>query len=111
MKESIYQANLIKELKAQGVLVFKIHGNSYQQTGIPDLVCCYHGLFLAIEVKNERGKLSDIQVYRLKEIQDHGGTAEVCKPIEAPLRDVVRELLEKTVTNFQKMPENSLHKH
>lgn len=30
---------------------FKVHGGPFQRVGIPDIVGCYHGRFVAIEVK------------------------------------------------------------
>jgi hypothetical protein len=32
-------------------VVIKIHGGAYQQAGLPDLICCIEGKFVAIEVK------------------------------------------------------------
>ena len=54
----------IKEyIKNCGGLCYKIHGGDlYQETGIPDLLCCWGGLFFGIEVKDPGGKPSAIQL-------------------------------------------------
>lgn len=33
----------------------KVHGGPYQDKGTPDLLACYKGFFVAIEVKTPRG--------------------------------------------------------
>lgn len=33
----------------------KVHGGPYQDKGTPDLLACYKGVFIAIEVKTPRG--------------------------------------------------------
>jgi VRR-NUC domain len=67
MKEQQVQAKKIKELEAQGYYVIKL--TMTNKNGIPDL--------LFIEVKATNGKLSKLQEYRLKELQNHGVKVEV----------------------------------
>lgn len=61
MKKSYYVARDEKSIeddikayvKSCGGLCYKIHGGDlYQETGIPDLLCCIHGIFVGIEVKD-----------------------------------------------------------
>lgn len=68
--------NSIKEyIKKHGGLCYKIHGGDlYQETGIPDLLCCWNGLFFGIEVKDPNGKPSAIQLAqgaRIKKAKGH----------------------------------------
>lgn len=68
--------NEIKEyITSLGGLCYKIHGGDiYQETGIPDLLCCWGGLFFGIEVKDPQGKPSAIQLAqgaRIKKAQGH----------------------------------------
>lgn len=53
----------------------KIHGGPYQDPGTPDLLVCYLGVFLAIEVKTPRGVASDEQLAVQDAIIDAGGRA------------------------------------
>lgn len=67
--------NEIKEyIKSCGGLCYKIHGGDpYQETGIPDLLCCWGGLFFGIEVKDPGGKPSAIQLAQGVRIQKAKG--------------------------------------
>ena len=52
----------------------------FTKDGIPDLLVCYCGLFLGIELKAPRGHPSDLQWYHLKEIDNAGGIAILLYP-------------------------------
>ena len=61
-------------ITSQGGLCYKIHGGDlYQETGIPDLLCCWSGLFFGIEVKDPQGKPSAIQLAQGARIKKAGG--------------------------------------
>ena len=66
-------------LASKGAYCEKIFGGGYQSSGIPDILCCYKGLFIAIEVKSPTGKgrASDIQKLKIKKIRESGGIAFV----------------------------------
>lgn len=51
-----------------------------QRLVYPDILFCYKGLYIALEVKKENGKISDIQQYNIKEIRESGGHAYCIKP-------------------------------
>lgn len=78
--------NSIKEyISNLGGLCYKIHGGDlYQETGIPDLLCCIKGLFFGIEVKDPGGKASAIQLAQGARIKKAGGHFLIAKS----LRDV-----------------------
>ena len=48
--------------------------------GIPDLIICLKGKFIAIELKNEEGKPSELQLYNIDKIKQSGGQAFVLRP-------------------------------
>lgn len=80
MKESELQAKIIKHYEAKGYLVIKIIQSS--KNGIPDLLLIkedVHPFF--IEVKTEQGKLSDLQKYRIKQLEKYGCKTEVLNKI------------------------------
>lgn len=62
-------------IKERGGLCYKIHGGDlYQENGIPDLLCCWGGLFFGIEVKDPQGKPSAMQLAqgaRIKKAHGH----------------------------------------
>ena len=48
--------------------------------GTPDILACVNGVFVAIELKTETGKLEELQEYNLRKIQDARGIAFVIIP-------------------------------
>ncbi len=47
---------------------FKVHGHGMQKPGVPDLVICYKGIFIAPEVKVPGNGPSRIQTHVMGEI-------------------------------------------
>lgn len=60
-----------------GVYIANIHQSMYSHKGIPDLLVCYKGLFIGIEVKTETGRTSKLQNIELKKIEDADGITMV----------------------------------
>lgn len=68
-----------KLLKAYGIWYYMPVQNGMGVVGIPDFICCYNGLMLAIETKapGKRKDLSPNQENRIAEIRAAGGTVLV----------------------------------
>jgi Holliday junction resolvase len=79
--ESTYQRKLKRYFEREGWLVIKVIRATVN--GYPDLMLL-HPLrpTIFIEVKSEKGILSKVQEYRIKELQEKGFTAMVTKPSE-----------------------------
>lgn len=75
MLESVYQKKVIAKYEKDGWYVIKLIKTN--KNGIPDLICIKPNDVLFIEVKNERGKLSLLQKYRIKELNELGFKAIV----------------------------------
>lgn len=58
---------------------FKVLGGAFSLAGIPDLVGCIDGRFVALEVKTDKGKPSKIQLYIIECIKNAGGIAGVVR--------------------------------
>ena len=54
MSEKAFQTKIIKALKERGAFVFKHEGHFVG--GIPDLIGCYNGWFVAMEVKKSESE-------------------------------------------------------
>jgi hypothetical protein len=54
---------------------FKEHGGMYGRAGLPDIMVCYRGRFVAFEVKTATGRLTKLQEATLRDINDAGGCA------------------------------------
>lgn len=51
----------------------KIWGGGFQKSGIPDLICCVSGMFMAVEVKASTGRPSELQRLNIERIRDSIG--------------------------------------
>jgi len=81
MTEAEFQKQVQEFLRRQGVWYVKYWGGGrFTKAGIPDLLCCVNGRFVAIELKTETGKASKLQEYHIKKIQESGGQAIVLRP-------------------------------
>lgn len=54
---------------------WKEHGGMYGTAGIPDIICCFNGRFIAFEVKTEKGKLTKLQEITIHKIKEAKGQA------------------------------------
>ena len=77
MLERDIVAGIRKYLHSLGEDVFfwKEHGGPYGTNGVPDIICCYKGRFLGLEVKRPGGKLTELQKRTLDRINTAGGIA------------------------------------
>ena len=81
-EEKNFENKVKKFLKSKNIWYVKYFGNAYSTPGIPDLICCINGLFVAIEIKSEKGKVSMLQDYNIEKIKENGGIAFVLRPSE-----------------------------
>lgn len=75
--EGRVKAAVRKVLDAEGVYYFMPAANGFGRAGIPDIICCVKGGFLAIELKAGKGKTTALQDREITAINDHGGYAMV----------------------------------
>lgn len=72
--EKNFENRLKKHLKEKGCWFIKYWaGAAFTKEGIPDLLVCCDGRFIAIEVKSLKGEPSILQLYNLKKIDESGG--------------------------------------
>ena len=64
----------------QKVWYVKFFANNYTKAGVPDLLACINGHFVAIEVKASKGRPSALQLFNIEAIRQAGGTAMVLYP-------------------------------
>jgi len=76
MTENQIQLKRIKQLEKQGYYVIKLTVTN--KNGIPDLIAIPKDSdVLFSEIKKPRGKVSAIQQYRIKQLNDHGIKTEI----------------------------------
>lgn len=94
MNEGTLTRKMKQYLQSQGAYTENIWGGGYQASGIPDLIACYKGVFLGLEVKLDYNKPSEIQKVKIKMINDAGGIGRVVYSIDE-VKEVLREVDER----------------
>lgn len=54
---------------------WKEHGGLYGTAGLPDIICCINGRFIAFEVKTPSGRLTKLQEITIQRIKIAKGEA------------------------------------
>jgi len=76
MTESKIQAKRIKQLEAEGFYVLKLMKTN--KNGIPDLIAIPKDApVLFSEIKTKKGRVSELQKYRIEELKKHGLDTEI----------------------------------
>jgi len=81
MKEADIQAKILKYINSldEGWATKVIKANT---AGVPDILACIKGHFVAIEVKTKYGRVSELQKIKLNQIRDAKGSAIVARDIK-----------------------------
>ena len=82
MREKQIENSIKKYLASKGVWYIKHFANKFTKVGVPDILACWQGKFVAIEVKTPVGVLSELQKYNLIAIQKAGGISLVARSLE-----------------------------
>ena len=89
-------ADILAFLRDQpNIFCWKEHGDMYSTGGIPDIICCIQGRFVAFEVKTLTGKASGLQKATIRKIQAAGGTACIVRSVYE-VQDVLEVLMEES---------------
>lgn len=89
--------NEIKKVLASlgsDIFFWKEHGGPYGTSGVPDIICCYKGHFLGLEVKLPTGRLTELQKWAIRKINEAGGIAcrvESVEDVKRVIEQVDRE--------------------
>ena len=67
-------------LEDEGCWFVKFFANAYTKSGIPDILCCCNGYFVAVEVKASNGKPSELQKMNVRKINEINGFAVILYP-------------------------------
>ena len=78
--EKTFENKVKLYLKQKGAYFIKTHGDRFSKVGVPDLIVCYKGLFIGIELKAPNGKPSELQLYNLREIEKSRGISYLLYP-------------------------------
>jgi hypothetical protein len=90
-KEKAITAAIMRELKTvPDCFCWKQHGGIHSTAGLPDIICCIGGRFVAFEVKTPHGKLTKLQESTIRKIKDAKGEAYKVTSLQE-----VKEILSK----------------
>ena len=78
--EKNFENKIKAYLKSIGAYFIKTHGDRFSKVGTPDIIACIKGKFVAIEVKAENGKPSELQRYHIQQINNAGGYSVILYP-------------------------------
>lgn len=91
MREKNIENKIKTYLKSIGAYCVKYHGNKFSQVGVADLLVCYKGRFLAIEIKNEIGKTSPLQEENILMVKRAGGISFVARSVEE-VKEIIKDI-------------------
>lgn len=90
--EKIVKDHVVAALKDAGVYYFFPATHGFGRSGVPDIVACVNGRFLAIECKAGANKPTALQVREIEAIRSSNGIAVV---VNEQNWDMVPDLLRK----------------
>jgi len=81
-------ASIRKYLNLVGIFHWKNWGGPMSTQGIPDILGCWKGRMIGIEVKTSKGRLNEKQKAFIERINEEGGLAFVAQSVD----DVIKNL-------------------
>ena len=81
--EKRVKAIVTKQLKEIGAYYFYPMSGGFGKSGVPDIICCYRGRFVAIECKAGNNKTTALQDKNIEDIIKQGGIALIVNEANA----------------------------
>ena len=93
---TVKEAELITAIKkylasVPDTFAWKEHGGQYGTAGIPDIIVCHRGHFIALEAKVGKNQPTKLQAVTIEQIRKAGGTAAVVRSV-ADVKTIISEL-------------------
>lgn len=79
-EEKNFENKIKKYLELKGAWFVKYFANRNTKSGVPDILACVNGHFVAIEVKATYGRPSPLQIWNIDRIKAAGGIALIVYP-------------------------------
>lgn len=89
--EPEFQRDAIDYIESRNGYVVKVTVSSYNKKGTPDLIVCFNGKFVALELKVKDNKPSKIQEAKMKQIVRAGGIAKPAWTIQE-IKEILDEI-------------------
>jgi hypothetical protein len=88
--EAKVKKKVVTVIKEAGAYYFFPVMNGYGRVGIPDIIVCHRGYFVAIECKAGNNKPTELQLREIEAIRQAGGVSLVIN--ETNIEDVTKVL-------------------
>jgi hypothetical protein len=107
--EGKVKADIKKVLKEMGAYYTMPVTGGYGNSGVPDFIVCYRGVFFGIEAKANNGRLTELQKKGLEKINDAGGrgflvypgsVSELKKAMDSHVNDLIFSQQFKRIDNL-----------
>ncbi len=83
MMEKDIQRKILQWLNAQeGCYFFKVAQGAYSTKGVSDLIGVVNGIFVALEVKTPKGRVTPLQQNFIDRVRSEGGHAYVIRSLD-----------------------------
>ena len=86
MKEAQFSREVTQYLESKGAIVNNQTGSMFAKVGVSDLLVCYKGYFIALELKVGNYQPDPLQISYLQKVREAGGFGLL-------LRDTIQELM------------------
>lgn len=86
MKESKFSREVTTYLERKGAIINNQTGGMFSKVGVSDLLVCYKGYFIALELKVGDYTADPLQISYLQKVRSAGGFGLI-------LRDTIQELM------------------
>ena len=77
---------IMTRLGAEGGWWMKVHGSIFQASGIPDIIGCYKGRFVGIEVKMPGNVPTKLQLHNIGLLKEAGANVGVAYSVEQAIK-------------------------
>jgi Holliday junction resolvase len=108
--EAKVKASVVKLLKKYEVYYFFPATHGFGRSGVPDIICCFDGEFLALEIKAGSNKPTALQEREMQRICEAGGHAYLINEEEVDkldewitLRRANKQAAGKTLKNLKEL--------
>ena len=97
--EKQFEDQIKKYLTDRGHWWVKYFANRNTRSGVPDILACIRGRFVAIEVKAQTGRASELQLYNRRKIREAEGISIILYPSD--FEEFKRLVLQIETGNYQ----------
>lgn len=92
MKENVFSRKVTDYLKSKGAIVNNQTGGVFSKVGVSDLIVCYRGYFIALELKTGIYSADPLQITYLQNVRCAGGYGLLLRDTLDDLEDLLLHL-------------------